>query len=61
MAISAGSKALLSDLSGLYNDFNTFIQAFGGTITTLTMPSGEHPVIHATDINNINTKITNFS
>ena len=44
MALSQNSTILYSDISAVYDSFNTFITNFGGTITTLTKPGINNPI-----------------
>lgn len=59
MAISQGSLASYSDLANYYNTFNNFIATYGGNITQLTIPS-QNKKIEASDVNNLDGKITEF-
>lgn len=57
MAVSRGSAALGSDMQDWYNRFNTILSRYSNGIATLTVP-GRNSSILASNINNLNTKIT---
>lgn len=59
MAITAGSEILQADIASIYNSFNTFIANYGGSITSLSVPS-QNTTIYATALNNLNTKVNEF-
>ena len=59
MAVSTGSTALSSDMQGWYKSFNNFISSYASGIGTLTVPAA-NKIIAATDVNNLNTKISAF-
>jgi len=39
MAITAGNEILQEDIASIYSSFNTFIANYGGSITSLSVPS----------------------
>ena len=59
MALTQISQVANSDLQSLYTTFNNFIQNYSNGIAKLTVPSNNKKV-EATDLNNLNTKITAF-
>lgn len=59
MAVSTGNKALYSDLTNWYSVFNSLAANYSNGITQLTTPASGSK-ISATNVNNLNAKITEF-
>lgn len=60
MAIQYEAKIEQNDLAQIYSAFDTFIQSYGGTITTLGSPPAQYTNIDNNAINALNTKINAF-